>query len=233
MAANAAEEAAFLEGSHPALQGNSSHSSHRPASPELSSQRDSTPSSPRFSAVDTDPPPFAPAPANPPLRGGGASNTGPKGVLADWQAHTQQGASQTGPKGVLNDWRSNQAATGLQQLSLDEFVDEDLLRDAIVEGGQHEQRGEDAAREAYRRKRIAELSGSGQRDARARDKSFGHLREIGFEQFLPAVEEEEDSVPVVLHLYEPVSTPSLCLSAVQPWLTPLRLAHRRSSPARS
>lgn len=219
MAANAAEEAAFLDGTHPALQGNAQpHTTLRSPSPELNSQRDkdhSPPSSPRFSAVDPTPPPFAPAPVNPPSRTGGATNTGPKGVLADWQAanNNNNGATQTGPKGVLSDWRSNQAtqaATGLSQISLEDVrelgLDEDHLRDAVAEVGEGEMRGEEAAREAYRRKRVAELSGSGQREARGRNKVFGHLREIGFDQFLPAVEEEEDSVAVILHLYEPVST---------------------------
>jgi hypothetical protein len=217
MAANAAEEAAFLDGTHPALQGNAqAKTTIRASSPELRSQRDddhSPPSSPRFSAVDDDAPAFVPPPVNPPTRSGGASNTGPKGVLADWQAaNTNGAASQTGPKGVLTDWRSNQAtqaASALAQISLDDVhelgLDEDHLRDAVAEVGEGELRGEEAAKEAYRRKRLAEMSGSGQREARARNKTFGHLREIGFDQFLPAVEEEEDSVAVVLHLYEPVS----------------------------
>jgi len=216
MAANAAEEAAYLDGTHPALQGNAqAHTTLRAGSPELHSQRDddhSPPASPRFSAVDDDPPAPAPAPVNAPARGGGASNTGPKGVLADWHAANSTGATHTGPKGVLADWRSNQAsqaASGLTQISLDDVrelgLDEDHLRDAVVEVGRDEARGEEAAREAYRRKRMAEMSGSGQREARARNKVFGHLREIGFDQFLPAVEEEEASVAVILHLYEPVS----------------------------
>jgi len=48
------------------------------------------------------------------------------------------------------------------------------------------------------------------RFARVRDKSqggggrFGHLREVGLEGFLKAVEQEERHVWVVLHLYHPV-----------------------------
>ena len=36
---------------------------------------------------------------------------------------------------------------------------------------------------------------------------FGHLREVGLEGFLRAVEEEERHVWVVLHLYHPVRFP--------------------------
>ena len=65
--------------------------------------------------------------------------------------------------------------------------------------------GEAGAIEAYRTKRLAELSGSGERGPGRGRKVFGHLREIGMEQFLGAVDEEDAEVAVVLHLYEAVS----------------------------
>lgn len=157
------------------------------------------------------------------MRKGGASNTGPKGVLADWAARqaTNGGvgaASNTGPKGVLNDWRGSQAASAeaaLKNLSLG-FVssngtvvrldqEEDPESDEEGEGGGGD---EELARERYRARRLVELQGSGERGGvsgpGARRRHFGHLREIGMEQFLSAVEDEEEDVAVILHLYEPV-----------------------------
>lgn len=40
---------------------------------------------------------------------------------------------------------------------------------------------------------------------RKREGKFGHLREVGIKGFLGAVEKEEKSVWVVVHLYDPVS----------------------------
>lgn len=221
MAANAQEEQQWIDGTHPALAGNSvprSSSPTRSVSPTPSaSSSSSKSSSPRFDAVDPSPPPAQPAP----VRKGGASNTGPKGVLADWAARQATtgglGASNTGPKGVLNDWRGSQAASAeaaMKNLSLG-FVssngtvvnldqEEDPESDEEGAGGE-----EDLAREKYRARRLMEMQGSGERGGVSgpgvRRRHFGHLREIGMEQFLSAVEDEEEDVAVVLHLYEPVS----------------------------
>jgi len=69
------------------------------------------------------------------------------------------------------------------------------------------------------------------RFARARDKGrtshggggrFGHLREVGLEGFLKAVEAEERHVWVVLHLYHPVRLgDTWCLTLLKPWLQSL------------
>lgn len=40
---------------------------------------------------------------------------------------------------------------------------------------------------------------------RKREGKFGHLREVGFKGFLGAVENEDKTVWVVVHLYDPVS----------------------------
>lgn len=216
------DEQAFIDGTHPALAGNSSaersSSPTRSVSPTPSASSSNGGSSgPRFSAVDDAPPPPA---SNPPVRGGGASNTGPKGVLADWAARQSTGglgASNTGPKGVLSDWRGSQAASAekaMENLSLG-FVasngtivklnqGEDPESDDEKEGGD-----EDEARERYRRRRLMEMQGSGERGGVSgpgmRRRHFGHLREIGIEQFLSAVDDEAEEVAVVLHLYESVS----------------------------
>jgi hypothetical protein len=51
---------------------------------------------------------------------------------------------------------------------------------------------------------------------RKRGGKFGHLREVGLKGFLGAVENEDNSVWVVVHLYDPVNVLSLC-----PQLCPL------------
>ncbi|ORY87461.1 hypothetical protein BCR35DRAFT_317717 [Leucosporidium creatinivorum] len=220
MAANAQEEQQWIDGTHPALLGNSvprSTSPTRSVSPTPSTTS-STSSSPRFDAQDPTPPPSQPAP----LRKGGASNTGPKGVLADYAARQAStgglGATNTGPKGVLSDWRGSQAASAeeaLRNLSLG-FVSSngtvvrlDQEEDPLSEDEEEEVggEGEEQARERYRAKRLRELKGSGERGGVSgpgvRRRHFGHLREIGMDQFLSAVEDEEEDVAVVLHLYEP------------------------------
>lgn len=83
------------------------------------------------------------------------------------------------------------------------------LEDDDAQDGEPNAFDEDqAALEKYRQQRLRELHGSGQRETNSlggAKKVFGHLREIGIEQFLNAVEGETDDVAVVLHLYEPVS----------------------------
>ena len=67
------------------------------------------------------------------------------------------------------------------------------------------------------------------RFARVHDKAshggggrFGHLREVGLEGFLKAVEQEERQVWVVLHLYHPVSFGDMYrLTLLSPWLQAL------------
>lgn len=223
MASNAAEEQQYIDGTHPALAGNARVRSTSPVrsrsvSPVSSSSRSS---SPRFRTLDSDPPSSSatPMPAlNPPTRNGGASNTGPKGVLADFKASRTGGASNTGPKGVLADWKGNEASKavrgtlnsavrGVRIISLDDPEEDG------EESGERNQSGgrsrtaageEGEAIERYRRKRMQELSGSGERSGKG--KVFGHLREIGVDQFLSAIDDEHPDVAVVLHLYEPVSS---------------------------
>lgn len=197
MASTTAEEQAYLDGTHPNLVGGNTTSSALERADSLS-----PPSSPAFKAIDNEPP-TGPIPAlNPPARGGGASNTGPKGVLADWRASNGMNAgaaSNTGPKGVLADYHANGSGnvSGLMA-----GVGKMKVTQIRLEGEEEDDDGgEEEARERYRRQRVLEMSGSG---SQVRRKTFGHLREIGVEQFLGAIEGEEEHVPVVLHLYEPV-----------------------------
>ena len=213
-------EQAFLDGTHPALQRDAeamatlrSTSPTRSRSPSVSSNTSSSDDQPRFSAVDPDAPAREPAP----LRssgGKGSSNTGVKGVRADYRefqesrnqdATTGQGlAKQMGKKLMI---------------SLEDDAEEDQLG-SIDE--------DQAALEKYRQQR--ELQGSGERGLNSyggEKKVFGHLREIGVEQFLNAVEGETDDVAVILHLYEPVSL--YCLLIVHSSFGKIRLQNREHS----
>ena len=171
----------------------------RSTSPTRSASPGSASSSPRFSAVDADAPTSAPPPLNANSRG--ASNTGPKGVLADYNARNT--VSHTGPKGVLADYSGSQAAAAASAMA-----NMSLVPILTLDGESDEDDPDEAtAIERYRRKRLAEMSGSGVRGPGRGRKVFGHLREIGMDQFLTAVEEEDPDVAVVLHLYEPVRRP--------------------------
>lgn len=248
MASNAAEEQQYIDGTHPALAGNAPVRSTSPVrsrsvSPVSSSSRSS---SPRFKTVDSDPPSSnnTPMPAlNPPTRNGGASNTGPKGVLADFKASRTGGASNTGPKGVLADWKGNEASKagrgtlhsavrGVRVISLDDNEDGEASGEGNQSGGRTAAGEEGEAIERYRRKRMQELSGSGERSGKG--KMFGHLREIGVDQFLSAIDDEHPDVAVVLHLYEPVSSsihPLYFLYETDIYAVAHRsLCHSRSSP---
>jgi len=187
-------EQAFLDGTHPALHRDADamatlRSTSPPRSHSPSHSRSSSSSSngqPRFSAIDPDPPAREPAP----LRSGGkgSSNTGVKGVRADYREF-QESQNRNGEEKQL----AKQMGKKLM-ISLDDDPEE-------------EQDEEKAALEKYRQQRMRELQGSGERGLNSQGgerKVFEHLREIGFEQFLGAVEGETDDVAVVLHLYEPV-----------------------------
>ncbi|KAK4703653.1 hypothetical protein P7C70_g2571, partial [Phenoliferia sp. Uapishka_3] len=201
VASTTAEEQAYIDGTHPALQGNAQAMAElRSGSPTRSvSPSSSTKSSPRFSAVDDD----APTSALPPLNSNtrGASNTGPKGVLADYKARNN--VSQTGPKGVLADFVGSQAASAASAMAnLTLSLAQNIIK---LDREESEEEDEDEAKaiERYRSKRLAEMSGSGVRGSGRGRKVFGHLREIGMDQFLTAIEDEDPEVAVVLHLYEP------------------------------
>lgn len=105
----------------------------------------------------------------------------------------------TGPKGVLADFRASsyedpQLPGALEKVALGEDRrDGDEIR-------------ADSGVEAWRKKRLEELKGSRighglDEDAEAR---FGRFREIGVNSFESAVLDEDPSVKVVLHVFEPV-----------------------------
>ncbi|SGY13708.1 BQ5605_C010g05952 [Microbotryum silenes-dioicae] len=231
-----AAEAAFVDGTHPALAGNgasagatSARQQHRrhdsgssAASSSSTTPRRALPRSPTSPSTAQDSNNAVHAPRRSNAANGAASQTGPKGVLADWHALNEAGVSatsNTGPKGVLKDYKSSQQQQQHphQQIGLHNRPPSPTARMMAAAysldldghdsaGGEHDVRllvGDEAARELYRRQRITELMGSGERKETKQKRKFGHLREIGFEQFVAAVEDEADDVAVVVHLYEP------------------------------
>lgn len=182
MASTTQEDEAYLNGTHPALVGGNTGTTQRSRSDSMNSTPDDTPAF----TVPTDGPTISngtPSSSYRP-RSGGANKTGPKGVIADFKAAQLAKAEDAGRS--LHGM-AKLAVTAPVIISLNDDSDEEKEDDAIVN---------------YRRQRLAELNGSGQRVGVG--KVFGHLREIGEAQFLSSIEEEDRDVAVVLHLYEPV-----------------------------
>jgi len=103
--------------------------------------------------------------------------------------HRQSEATNTGPKGVLADWRASRENQNLPS--------------SPSTSNSSDSESDVSAIEAYRRQRLEELrKGSAERVALG-SKAFGHLREIGVDQFEVAVLGEDSTTKVVLHLYEP------------------------------
>lgn len=156
--------------------------------------------------------------------------TGPKGVIEDWRNYTDRSVSSSSSSSSrpAGNGKKGKSFIGKRSESEDESggVDDE-------EGiGAGENDSDREAREAYRRKRLAELSlvhrhrvnsltvggvvgdddsvgkvvGVGSKGRRGGKKRvFGHLREIGAAQFTNAVEGEDGDIAVVVHIYEPVS----------------------------
>jgi hypothetical protein len=129
----------------------------------------------RSSSQDEDELTSSEAPPTPPNPNHRGPQTGPKGVLADWKAASRRLSQQQHP----NEKRAVPSSSG-------------------------EESDDAEAVAAWREKRLAELKGSAERRETATSKTFGHLREIGVDQFETAVLGENEDVKVVLHLYEPV-----------------------------
>ncbi|GAA6044300.1 hypothetical protein JCM8097_006755 [Rhodosporidiobolus ruineniae] len=204
-------EQAFLDGTHPALQRNASGMEQlRSASPTRSLPSDDESEDendneqggggPPFSAVDPDPPQggFDAMPARPAGGGRGkgqSRNTGVKGVQADYREHLAQQREQQKLGGG--------GGGGLAR---------EMKRKMVISlsGDGEEKRQDDEELEAIRRKRLEELQGSSERaggPGRKEARTFGHLREVGMEGFVGAVEEEEAGTAVLVHLYEPEIPP--------------------------
>ncbi|POY75703.1 hypothetical protein BMF94_1326 [Rhodotorula taiwanensis] len=205
-------EQQFLDGTHPALhrQGASS-----PSAATTLHLTDSPPTDTSDHHQDEDgdddsrPIPLreatnAPPPPPPRRRGEESRNTGVKGVRADY------------------------AEAMLQQQQQHE---QDLARRVerglnLVGGERVSARDDDERAELvrWRQRRLAQLQGSGERQARA-TRTFGHLSEVGIETFVAAVEDEDPETAVVVHLYEPdIST----CATLNSHLASLARAHPRT-----
>lgn len=151
---------------------------------------------------------------------GQSHNTGVKGVLSDYRNrnnHPSNGndkSNAAGSKGFRKGFKGLSLTSNSQKHSnftdtsheLSQSSDDDGDDDGLSEG-------ERDAREAYRRKRIQEMqkTGSGERDAvssngrlHQHQQKFGHLREVGQDQFVKATE-DRNAQCVLVHIYSPVS----------------------------
>ena len=114
------------------------------------------------------------------------------------------GPGRTGVKGVIRD---RDEATSLERARRAKAVD-DMNRQM-----EKANLGGKTFLEEEREKAVAVVFQA--RDVFGRRKEgrrFGHLREVGVDGFVPAVEEEERGVWVIVHLYEPVRLPVLSLT---------------------
>lgn len=146
-------------------------------------------------------------------------NTASQGMTRGWSGNT-------GPKGVLQDFKASHGKSGailggaemeqkMQRVSLNKAGNHHHAQtNSKSTGSGSESEGEREAKEAYRRQRIAEIAAAkGGRsspgvvnvDARGR-KMFGHLREVGVQNFVQLIDAEKDDkqTAVVIHLYDPV-----------------------------
>ncbi|GAA5878995.1 hypothetical protein JCM3774_004462 [Rhodotorula dairenensis] len=195
-------EQAFLDGIHPAL----TRDAH--AASVLRSPPSPSPDDPDHDGAHSDdgdrdasgPTRLNGPPAPPPLRettnartaasrrrGEESRNTGVKGVRADY-AEAMARQQQPSPPQRLAHSLERQLRLNNQDDDDDDDDDNDEL--ALL-----------------RRKRLAELQGSGERRANGHGdgsrRLFGHLCEVGIEGFVAAVEDEDPETAVVVHLYEP------------------------------
>lgn len=152
------------------------------------------------------------APASDTMRRGQSHNTGVKGVLADFRQQQREQQSRNEKhleKQGLNGRHTTSSRTDANHVGADDL---DISDD------------EAAAINAYRQRRLEEmkLMGSGERASVAQELNgplkqnkhaprFGHLREVGQQGFIRAVEEGA-GVYVVVHVYDPVRRTCSCSS---------------------
>lgn len=128
------------------------------------------------------------------------------------------GPGRTGVKGVIRD-RDEAVEIGKEKQAREyEEMREKMEKSGIGMGGktfleEEREKLRDGSGEKVDRLVLDELE-KGRKEERTdlfgrrKEGRFGHLREVGVKGFLPAVENEERGVWVVVHLYEPVCFPS-------------------------
>jgi len=125
----------------------------------------------------------------------------------DEQQHESvgMGPGRTGVKGVIRD--RNEAQSNARDKRALEIAELNKRMEKASLGGKTFLEEE---REREIEKRIMEGPRGNDQDktdmfGRKKDGRFGHLREVGLQGFVDAVEQEEKGVWVIVHLYEPVS----------------------------
>lgn len=124
------------------------------------------------------------------------------------------GPGRTGVKGVIRD--RNEAQNTANEKRAFEIAELNKKMEKASLGGKTFL---EEARELEIEKRMMEgPNGRGEEKVdmfgRRKDGRFGHLREVGVQGFVDAVEREERGVWVIVHLYEPVSNISSYLVAL-------------------
>jgi hypothetical protein len=124
------------------------------------------------------------------------------------------GPGRTGVKGVIRD---RNEATSISHLKHAKEIDE--LNKRLEKASLVGKTFLEDERDRNQGKGLSETeSGEGANAQFWRTKGgrFGHLREVGVKGFVPAIEQEDRGVWVVVHLYEPVcSFPTVYLCIVQ------------------
>lgn len=127
------------------------------------------------------------------------------------------GPGRTGVKGVIRD-RDEATATAQEKRSreiaeLNKRMEKSSLGGKTFLEEEREREIERRLREGPSRRDIEANEDKTDVLGRAKEGRFGHLREVGPEGFIGAVEKEQRGIWVVLHLYEPVRITSrvLCI----------------------
>lgn len=194
-------EQAFLDGTHPALTRDAQAATQAATTlreQPLASEQEDHHSQHSDDGGEQDTP--APPP-QPPLRETTNARTQPSQPAARRRGEESRN---TGVKGVKADYAE---AMARQQQQQQPQLARSLERNLKLNDEEEDELA------LMRRKRLAELQGSGERRAAAGHaaRSFGHLSEVGMEGFVAAVEDEDPETAVVVHLYEPVSPLPLSL----------------------
>jgi hypothetical protein len=150
----------------------------------------------------------APGSSNGPVKTtkGQSHNTGVKGVLADYRNRNNGKGSTAGHKKKNGTRTIRKGVKGLTIETEEGNESTDSLDDLLAEADGLSDGGEQDARDAYRRKRIEEMKmmGSQERRTNATQERYGHLREIGQDQFIKAIEDKSAHC-VMVHVYDIVS----------------------------
>jgi hypothetical protein len=127
------------------------------------------------------------------------------------------GTGRTGVKGVIRD--RDEAEMRVKDKRGRDIEEMNAAMEKSHLGGRSylEEEREKAARgeEGVDKFVLSELEAEKERKdmfGRKRDGRFGHLREVGVNGFVPAVEKEDRGMWVVVHLYEPVCSQALVAS---------------------